>query len=56
MSALGLGTATWGAGTDRDEAAKILVDFVDAGGTLVDATPVTGSGSPEDMLGSVLRR
>ncbi|MFO6504447.1 aldo/keto reductase [Corynebacterium freneyi] len=56
VSTLGLGTATWGMGTDRDEAAKILVDFVDAGGTLVDATPVTGSGSPEDMLGSVLRR
>ena len=28
MSALGLGTATWGAGTDRDEAAKILVEYL----------------------------
>lgn len=60
MSALGLGTATWGAGTDRDEAALILSDFVDAGGSLVDATPIhaasNGSRVADEMLGSILRR
>ncbi|WP_298087829.1 aldo/keto reductase [uncultured Corynebacterium sp.] len=60
VSALGLGTATWGAGTDRDEAALILSDFVDAGGSLVDATPIhaasNGSRVADEMLGSILRR
>jgi len=32
---LGLGTATWGAETDADEAARCLGAFADAGGTLV---------------------
>lgn len=56
VSALGLGTATWGAGTDADEAAGILGDFVDAGGTLVDATPVQGGAAAAELLGRLLRR
>ncbi|MEJ5919854.1 MULTISPECIES: aldo/keto reductase [unclassified Corynebacterium] len=60
VSALGIGTATWGAGTSKDEATAILNEFVDAGGTLVDATPVHGanplSNAVPEMLGAILRR
>lgn len=56
VSALGLGTATWGAGTSLDEAARILTEFVDAGGTLVDASPLHGGNTVAEMLGRVIKR
>ncbi len=56
MSALGLGTATWGAGTGIEEAGRILDEFVDAGGTLVDASPLHGGDTVANMLGTLIRR
>ncbi|MDO4609348.1 aldo/keto reductase [Corynebacterium sp.] len=59
VSAIGLGTATWGAGADAAEAARIMSDFLDAGGDLVDATPVPGGADAERsvrMLRHVLAR
>lgn len=56
VSALGLGTATWGAGTGPDEAGRILSDFLDAGGNLVDASPLHGGDTVEEMLGRVIAR
>lgn len=54
MSRLGLGTMTWGNGTDPDEAAAILVAFHDAGGTLIDTAVSYNQGESERMLGSLL--
>ena len=56
VSALGLGTATWGAGTRQDEAGRILTDFLDAGGNLVDASPLHGGDTVADMLGAVIAK
>lgn len=56
VSALGLGTSTWGAGTNAEEAAGILSEFVDAGGSLVDASPLHNATTVLDMLGFILRR
>jgi aryl-alcohol dehydrogenase-like predicted oxidoreductase len=38
VSRLALGTWTWGQETDIDDAAGQIKTFLDAGGTLVDAT------------------
>lgn len=54
VSQLGLGTMTWGNGTDPDEAAAILVGFHDAGGTLVDTAASYGDGESERILGALL--
>lgn len=54
VSRLGLGTMTWGAGTDPDEAAAILVAFHDAGGTLVDTASSYSHGDSERILGALI--
>ncbi|AXB42662.1 aldo/keto reductase [Amycolatopsis albispora] len=54
VSRMGLGTMSWGTGTDAEEAASQLVAFVDAGGTLVDTADVYGDGEAERILGSLL--
>ena len=54
VSRLGLGTMTWGAGTDPDEAAAILVAFRDAGGTLVDTAASYSGGESERILGALM--
>ncbi|MFM9136050.1 MAG: aldo/keto reductase [bacterium] len=51
---LGLGTMTWGRGTDPAEAERQLLDFAAAGGTLVDTADVYGEGAAEEILGSLL--
>jgi len=51
VSALGLGTMTWGRGTDADTAAALLLQFVDAGGTLLDTCAAYDS---EALLGTLL--
>lgn len=51
---MALGTMTWGADTDAEEAASQLVSFVDAGGTLVDTADVYHEGESERILGSLL--
>ncbi|HEY2044151.1 MAG TPA: aldo/keto reductase [Jatrophihabitans sp.] len=54
VSRLGLGTMTWGNGTDPDEAAAILVAFHDAGGTLVDTAVSYTRGDAERILGGLI--
>ena len=54
VSELGLGTMTWGRGTEADEAADILHAFHGAGGTLIDTAASYGMGRAEEILGSLL--
>lgn len=54
VSAIGLGTLTWGRDTDEEDAAQILADFAEAGGTLVDTAASYGDGGAEEVLGSLL--
>ncbi|WP_151528769.1 MULTISPECIES: aldo/keto reductase [unclassified Corynebacterium] len=42
---LGLGTLTWGAGTDREAASEILRLFTSAGASLIDVTPQHTTGT-----------
>lgn len=51
---MALGTMTWGADTDAEEASSQLVAFVDAGGTLVDTADVYNDGEAERILGGLL--
>lgn len=54
VSRMALGTMTWGVDTDSDEAANVLVAFVDAGGTFVDTADVYADGESERILGALL--
>lgn len=54
VSRLGLGTMTWGRDTDQHEAQEQLVDFVNAGGTLIDTAHGYADGDSELLLGSLL--
>src|SRR5918998_2662054 len=54
VSALGLGTMTWGRDTDELDAADQLRDFLDAGGTLVDTAASYGDGDAERVIGTLL--
>lgn len=54
VSALGLGTMTWGRETDAQDAAEQLRDFADAGGTLVDTAGSYADGASEEILGSLV--
>lgn len=53
-SALSLGTLSWARETDEQDAAELLHDFVDAGGTLVDTAASYADGMAEAMLGEML--
>ncbi|MDA3022213.1 MAG: aldo/keto reductase [Actinomycetota bacterium] len=50
----GLGTMTWGRGTDEYEARDQLAVFLDAGGTLIDTADVYADGASETLLGELL--
>jgi len=54
VSRLGLGTMTWGDGTDVDGATALLTAFVDAGGTLVETADGYGDGAAQEILAAVL--
>ena len=54
VSALGLGTMTWGRDTDAQDAAQQLRDFTESGGTFVDTAGSYGDGVSEEILGSLL--
>ena len=54
VSRLGLGTMTWGRGTDEHEAREQLIAFVEAGGTLVDTAAGYSDGDSERLIGSLL--
>ncbi|MBC8091906.1 MAG: aldo/keto reductase, partial [Pseudonocardia sp.] len=45
VSRIGLGTMTWGEGTDLDSATAQLTAFVDAGGSLVETADGYGDGA-----------
>jgi len=54
VSALGLGTMTWGRQTSPDDAVEQLALYLDAGGTLVDTAASYGDGAAESILGAAL--
>lgn len=54
VSALGLGTMTWGRDTGEDDARELLEAFVEAGGSLVDTSAAFGNGAAEEVLGGLL--
>ncbi|ALE05989.1 aldo/keto reductase [Arthrobacter sp. ERGS1:01] len=54
VSALGLGTMTWGKETDADTAKDLLRSFVDAGGTTLDTAVSYVEGRSEAILGELL--
>lgn len=54
VSALGLGTMTWGRDTDEHEAAEQLRAFLDAGGTLLDTAASYTDGASEELIGTLL--
>ncbi|PFG43071.1 aryl-alcohol dehydrogenase-like predicted oxidoreductase [Isoptericola jiangsuensis] len=54
VSALGLGTMTWGRDTDEVDAADVLRTFLDAGGDLVDTAASYADGDAERVLGGLL--
>jgi aryl-alcohol dehydrogenase-like predicted oxidoreductase len=56
VSRIGLGTLTWGRGTDEHDAAELLKVFWEAGGTLVDTADVYGDGDAEYLLGQLVER
>ena len=56
VSAVGLGTMTWGRDTDEHDAEEQLTAFLDAGGTLVDTAASYGDGAAEELLGTLLAR
>ncbi|MET7772264.1 aldo/keto reductase [Nocardia sp. NPDC005366] len=60
VSRIGLATHTWGSQTDSDDAAGQLVAFAEAGGTLVDTSPVYAGGGAQrilaDLLGDLVAR
>jgi aryl-alcohol dehydrogenase-like predicted oxidoreductase len=55
VSALALGTMTWGNSVDIHEAADHVRTFAEEGGTLVDTAYGYGGGAAESMLGTILR-
>lgn len=56
VSALGLGTLTWGRDTLEDECASQLTAFLEAGGNVVDTSPTYGEGEAQRVLGSLISR
>ncbi len=55
VSALGLGTMTWGGDTDIYEARDQLQTYVEAGGSFVDTADVYNDGHAEEILGELAR-
>lgn len=56
VSALGLGTLTWGRDTLEDDCAAQLTSFLEAGGNVVDTSPTYGEGEAQRVLGSLISR
>ncbi len=54
VSAVGLGTMTWGRDTDELEAKDQLEIFLDAGGTLLDTAASYCEGASEEVIGGLL--
>ncbi|MGW4185353.1 aldo/keto reductase [Streptomyces albidoflavus] len=56
VSRIGLGTLTWGRGTDEHDAAELVKTFWEAGGSLVDTADVYADGEAEYLLGRIVDR
>ena len=56
VSALALGTMTFGAESDEAESHDVLDRFVESGGTLVDTADVYSAGVSEEIIGRWLRQ
>lgn len=56
VSALGLGTLTWGRDTLDAECADMLKDFVEAGGNVIDTSPTYGEGQAQQVLGTLMAK
>lgn len=54
LSELTLGAAGWGTRTSETEAAEILREYLDAGGTCIDTAPTYGQGQSEAILGELV--
>ncbi len=54
VSALGLGTMTWGRDTDEHEATEQLRAFLDAGGNLLDTAASYADGASEELIGALI--
>ncbi|MBG0739584.1 aldo/keto reductase [Paeniglutamicibacter antarcticus] len=54
VSAIGLGTMSWGTDTDEEAARNQLRAYVSAGGTTVDTAAGYGEGRSEALLGSMI--
>lgn len=54
VSALGLGTLTWGRDVDLKTARSLLRAFISAGGNLIDTAPVYSEGLAERFLGKII--
>jgi aryl-alcohol dehydrogenase-like predicted oxidoreductase len=54
VSRLGLGTLTWGDGTDLEAATAQLATFADAGGTLVETCDAYAGGAAQAVLGEAM--
>lgn len=55
VSALGLGTKTWGLTHSKEQAVDLLDSFIEAGGSLVDNSPAYAESTAEECLGYALR-
>jgi 1-deoxyxylulose-5-phosphate synthase len=53
LGAMNFGTPGWGC--DRDEAARIVATYRNAGGTFFDTADVYGGGASEEILGELVR-
>lgn len=54
VSALSLGTLSWGKETDEQDASELLRTFLDAGGRHIDTSASYAAGGSEAVLGSLL--
>ncbi len=56
VSAIGLGTFTWGLTTKPDDAAVQVRAYLDAGGNLIDTADVYAAGAAETIVGGLSAR
>ncbi|MFC5370167.1 aldo/keto reductase [Arcanobacterium bovis] len=50
---IGLGTLTWGRDTEIDDAQRMLAALLDAGGNLIDVSPIYAQGHAEATIGEL---
>lgn len=54
LSAIGLGTMSWGRDTDEHEAAEQFEIFLEAGGSLIDTAPTYADGAALTIIGGLI--